>query len=283
MENIMKKEFREVEFLKNFLKDNKLAGFVIGVSGGIDSAVCLSLACKAAGAENVFALLMPYLEFPMDDAFSYKDSVVICDRFNVERRVVNIEPMVTSFGEQDAYHRGNIMARVRMTLLYNEAAKRKYAVINTCNLSEDLIGYSTKYGDAAGDIAPIAHLMKHQVYKLAEQLEIPEHLINRVPSAGLWPRQTDEGELGFTYEELDSVINAFLEYRIYTSKCLGCGIPIGIEQLSEWMAAPDEVNSANIVNIAPEKWELIRNRAKAAIHKMVPMPNMLYVLSSNEI
>ena len=265
-------QFREAEFLKDFKAKNPINGFVIGVSGGIDSAVCLALACKAVSHENVFAMLMPYGD--QEYSSSYEDSVKICKHFGVQLRTINIQKMVDSFNEEDEYHRGNIMARVRMTLLYREAAKHKYVVINTCNLSEDLTGYFTIGGDGLGDIAPIAHLMKKQVYKLAEYLEIPEHLINRIPSAGLWDLQTDEQELGFTYVDLDKVIERFLLRR--WEDFMDNVKTYNIHEMYKWM---DSYKDEHELPISKESWDLIYTRNKAAQHKLATIPSMMYLLN----
>jgi len=268
----MELQFREAEFLKNFKAKNPIDGFVIGISGGIDSTVCLALACEAVGPENVFAMLMPWGN--QEYSSSYEDSVKICKHFGVQSRTVNIQKIVDSFNEEDEYHCGNIMARVRMTLLYNEAAKRKYAVINTCNLSEDLTGYATKFGDTAGDIAPIAHCVKEQVYRLAEYLGIPECLINRIPSAGLWENQTDEQELGFTYVELDKVIERFLLHRC--NDLMNGVKTYNVYEMYKWM---DSYKDEHELPISKESWDLIYKRNKAAQHKFATIPSMMYLLN----
>jgi NAD+ synthetase len=149
-----------------------------------------------------------------------------------------------------------------MTILYDQAMKYKGLVLNTCNLSEDLVGYATKFGDAAGDLAPIAHLTKTEVYQMADDIGIPEHLINRVPSAELRTAQTDEKELGFTYAELDSVIELFRSNK---------PVPMPMSDMYIWM------NSyVGTIPVSPTVYTLIQRKSKSAEHKLVPMPNLVY-------
>ena len=191
--------------MKNQLKDSKMDNFILGLSGGIDSTVVLALAVEAVGRDHVKCYTMPYF----DGLKSTIKAIEIAEDYGVEIETISIKSIVDAYNVSDKYRLGNIMARTRMTILYDKSMEHRGLVLNTCNLSEDLVGYATKFGDAAGDIAPIAHLTKTEVYQLAEELYIKEIFINRVPSAELRSGQTDEQELGFTYKELDTVIDLF--------------------------------------------------------------------------
>ncbi len=186
---------------------------VVAVSGGIDSAVALTLSTIALSPDSVYALLLPYGDQ------SIEDSLTICEWNKIpetNRIIIDIKPLVDLFCEQlgipadDKIRQGNIMARVRMICVYDLAKEIDGLVIGTENKSEYYLGYFTRYGDQACDVDVIAHLYKRQVRALARELGIPEHFIEKVPSAGLWQGQTDEGEFGFTYSQADQVIAEYL-------------------------------------------------------------------------
>lgn len=189
------------------------AGFsrvVLGLSGGIDSAVSCVLAVKAIGAENVFPVMLPYEKMNNE---SIKDAYLIIESLRIissNVMTVNVQKIVDQFMRlnfgTDNLRKGNIIARVRMTCLFDLAKKHRALVLGTENKTENLLGYYTRFGDAASDIEPISHLYKTQVRQLAEFLKIPEKIIKKAPTAGLWERQTDEGDFGFSYEEADKVL-----------------------------------------------------------------------------
>jgi NAD+ synthase len=180
---------------------------VIGLSGGIDSALVATLAARALGAECVHALLMPYCT---SDPRSEADGRLVAEQLQITAERYEITSATDAFcghgDEVTARRKGNIMARCRMTALYDLAAARDGLVLGTSNRTETLLGYFTLHGDAAADIKPIAHLFKCQVRQLARHLGVPEIVIDKAPSADLWTGQTDEGELGFTYDEADQVL-----------------------------------------------------------------------------
>lgn len=186
-------------------------GIVLGLSGGIDSAVVAKLSADAIGKEKVLAILMPEKDSNPRDA---KDAEELANDLGIEHKVVDISPMVDSFlsvlGEgASATAAGNIKARCRMVVLYHHSNMLGRLVAGTGNKSELLIGYFTKYGDGGTDMLPIGDLYKTQVYELARAIGIPEKLVQKVPSAGLWKGQTDEGELGMSYENLDMILHGF--------------------------------------------------------------------------
>jgi NAD+ synthase len=187
------------------------AGVVVGLSGGIDSAVVAVLAKKAMG-DNVLALIMPCHSRPEDET----DAALVADTFHIRREKVDLSPvydvLLKQLPEAGELCKANLKPRLRMTTLYYFANKMNYLVAGTGNKSEILVGYFTKYGDGGVDILPIGDLTKTQVRKLAEQLKIPKRIIDRPPSAGLWSGQTDEEEMNITYKDLDNIITA-LEKR----------------------------------------------------------------------
>ncbi|MCX6816657.1 MAG: NAD(+) synthase [Candidatus Beckwithbacteria bacterium] len=191
---------KEIEFIKAIFEKEKKSKAVVAVSGGIDSSVVLVLMVKALGAENVYAMQLPYKNQSVENSSLIIDWVKI----SAENRVkINIAKIVDGFGVKDKVRLGNIMARVRMIYTFDQAKKLKALVVGTENKSEKLLGYYTRYGDEASDIEPIIHLYKTQVCQLAKELKIPEKIIKQAPSAGLWQGQTDEGDLGFSYEEVE--------------------------------------------------------------------------------
>ena len=196
------------KFLSEKLRKIEAKGFVLGVSGGIDSAVVLRLCTRAVGKDRVLALLMPEKDSPHGD---FDDSVKLCKREGVEYRVIDISGPVNSIkesikGEVERKSLANIKARCRMIILYHYANAEGRLVVGTSNKSETLVGYFTKYGDGAADLEPIMDLYKTEVWELARKMKLPKKIIDKAPSAGLWKGQTDEGEMGITYKRLDAIL-----------------------------------------------------------------------------
>ncbi len=205
------KTAKELEtFIKKTLNEEGIAGALIGVSGGIDSATSLTLAVRALGPEHVYPVLLPY--GMLNTAGTSNAKLVISDLGIPKKhtRTVDIQPMTDSFfaydKEIDAPRLGNVMARMRMAVLYDLAKKLNYLVIGTENKTEHRLGYYTRFGDEASDIEPLRNLYKTQVYALAAYLGVPEKILKSAPTAGLWEGQTDEGEFGFTYQVADAVL-----------------------------------------------------------------------------
>ena len=209
-----------VGFLQTILTQAHKKNGVIAVSGGIDSALSLKLLVQAIGQENVYPLFLPYGNQTMDDA------QLIVEQLKVPKnncQTVNIQPVVekiiTELSNNPNKNRlGNIMARVRMILLYDQAAIVDGLVCGTENKSEKYLGYFTRFGDEASDLEPLQHLYKTQVRKLAEYLQLPAVFLEKPPSAGLWPNQTDELELGFSYEQADLVLEQLIDQKIAANK-----------------------------------------------------------------
>lgn len=196
------------KFLAEKLRKVGAKGFVLGVSGGVDSAVVLRLCARAVGKKKVLALLMPERDSPKGDL---KDSVELCRLEGVDYRVIDITAPIEGFkkairGKIDRESLANIKARARMIALYHYANTDWRLVVGTSNKSEILVGYFTKYGDGGADLEPIGDLYKTEVWELARKLGIPEKIVKKAPSAGLWKGQTDEGEMGITYRKLDAIL-----------------------------------------------------------------------------
>lgn len=196
------------KFLSEKLRKSGAKGFVLGVSGGIDSAVCLRLCTRAVGKDKVLAVLMPEKDSPKQDLV---DGKALCELEGVRHEVVDItgpvEAFMKLFGHgTDRKSLGNIKARCRMVVLYHYANKEGRLVVGTSNKSELLMGYFTKFGDGAADLEPIGDLYKTEVRELAKALGLPSNVIEKPPSAGLWNGQTDEDEMGITYDRLDSIL-----------------------------------------------------------------------------
>lgn len=185
-------------------------GFVIGMSGGVDSAVAAAFCCRAVGPDKVLGLSLPSTVSSGQDC---KDAAALCATLGMEHHIISIEPMLAGFrllpGLDDSpYLLGNLMARVRMTVLYYHANRDHRLVCGTSNRSEYMLGYCTKFGDNAADIQPILHLYKSDVYVMAKALCIPEPILRKIPSAGLWEGQSDELEIGLSYDQIDSALQA---------------------------------------------------------------------------
>lgn len=206
--------------LEGFIKDELTkAGFtkgVIGLSGGVDSAVSAAISVKALGPENVLGIILPY---KLSNPSSMEDAHAVADQLGMETRTIDITPMVDPYFEQyepdaDGVRRGNVMARQRMIVLYDISQKEKALVIGTGNRTEILLGYSTLHGDSAHALNPLGDLLKTQVWQLAEYYNLPEQVISKAPSADLWEGQTDEDELGFDYRTADKVITLMVDQRL---------------------------------------------------------------------
>ena len=204
--------------LEKFLLDEtRNAGFsrgVIGLSGGVDSAVTAYLAAGALGRDNVRAVLMPYKTSSRE---SLADAQLVLDALGIPSETVDISPMVdpclAALRIDDRLRAGNIMARQRMILLYDISARERGLVLGTSNKTEFMLGYGTLFGDMASAINPLGDIYKTQVWKLAAALGVPAGIVEKKPTADLWSGQTDEGELGFSYGDVDRLLFAMIDER----------------------------------------------------------------------
>jgi len=205
--------------LISFYKETKTKKLIIGVSGGVDSAVTLAIAVKSVGKKNVLALLLPYKLGEISSFENFKDAENLCISFGVEYKKIELDDFVkpylyletfTQSEKNNPLFLGNTLARIRMTLLFSYANATKGIVLGTCNLSEVLLGYETKFGDGAADISVIGNLWKSEVYDLAKEYNLPETFITKSPSAELYQNQSDEAEMGFSYETAEIVLSALI-------------------------------------------------------------------------
>lgn len=209
---------RIISFIRRTFKKQKKQKAVIGLSGGIDSTTSYFLLCEALGNRNIISVHLPY--FSLDPHIN---------KFINKKGVYGIDQIVDSFKKTVQVYKsekvrlGNIMARVRMIILYDLAKKNNALVCGTENKTEHLLGYYTRFGDEASDIEPIKHLFKTQVYELASYLGVPKAILEKAPAAELWTGQTDEGEFGFTYKEADEVLSLYFDKKKSLSKIAKLG------------------------------------------------------------
>jgi NAD+ synthase len=197
---------------------------LLGLSGGVDSALVCYLAAEALGPENVLAVRMPYKTSSQD---SLDHAQLVIDALGVESLTIPIaemvDPLISRFPDMGNRRKGNIMARQRMIILFDQSEAFKGLVLGTGNKTEILLGYSTLYGDSACAINPIGDLYKTQIRQLSKAMGIPAPLIDKAPSADLWVGQTDEGELGFTYEQADQLLYLLIDERFTPEECVEAG------------------------------------------------------------
>lgn len=206
------------ELLTGFLRDeSRNAGFeraVVGVSGGVDSAVAVTLAAEALGKDNVLGLLLPSSS---SSPSSGRDAAALLAGLGVRSETVEITPMVEAFlrsvPDADRLRKGNLMARSRMIVLFDRSARDRAIVVGTSNKTEILLGYGTLYGDTACGINPLGDLYKTQIWDLARALGVPRAIIDKKPSADLWEGQSDEEELGFSYTLVDRLLFRMVDER----------------------------------------------------------------------
>ena len=187
---------------------------VLGLSGGIDSGVVAYLCARTFSPEQVTALIMPY---HTSNPENMKDAELIVSETGINHLKCDISPMIDAFfaddPEADTIRRGNRMARERMCFLYDYSSREQALVVGTSNKTELLLGYGTIFGDLASALNPIGDLYKTQIRQLAEYYKIPEHIIKKPPSADLWSGQTDEEEIGYTYNEIDLLLHYLIDLR----------------------------------------------------------------------
>jgi NAD+ synthase len=212
------------EFLRTEIRRHGFERAIVGVSGGLDSAVTCYLAAEALHPSNVLAVRMPYRTSSPD---SLDHAQLVVDSTGVRSVTVSITDMVEALfaqtGTDDNVRRGNAMARARMIVLYDQSSEFGGLVIGTSNKSEILLGYTTQYGDSACALNPLGDLYKTQVRQLGRALAVPQAILDKPPTADLWAGQTDEGELGFTYAEVDRLLHRLVDLRYTSEECLAGG------------------------------------------------------------
>lgn len=237
-----------VGFIKGKVKDAGVEGVVLGLSGGLDSTVAAFLCAEALGNERVLAVSIP--EAGVTDPQDVADARKVANKLNIGFKVVDITSAVQGirrnlkgFEVDETIPTANLKPRIRMTILYYYANLLNRLVVGTSNRSEVRAGYFTKYGDGASDLAPLGCLYKTQVVRLAKYLKVPDYVLRKPPSAGLWRGQTDESELGLPYKKID---------KIYA------GLDLGLGQLDIAKAAGVKVKDASD----------FRKREERAKHKL---------------
>lgn len=216
------------EILTGFIRSEVtrigMSRVVVGLSGGLDSALSCALAAEALGAENILAVRMPYKASSRD---SLEHAQQLIDQLGVQSKTIEITDMVEPLFKLDPgiskIRKGNIMARERMIVLFDQSEVFKGLVIGTSNKTEILLGYSTIYGDSASAINPIGDLYKTQVRQLSRAMNIPAPIIDKAPSADLWDGQTDEKELGFSYDEVDKLLYLMIDQRYSPQEAVEAG------------------------------------------------------------
>ncbi len=213
-----------IEFVRQEITKTGLKRAVIGLSGGIDSTVSAYIAKEALGKENVYGILMPYKLSSKD---SIEDALKVVRETGINHKIVEItEPAdayFNKFEEMDKVRRGNVLARMRMITLFDHSQLYQALVVGTSNKTELLLGYGTWYGDMASSLNPIGDLYKNQIYQLARFFNVPESIIKKKPSADLWVGQSDEEELGFSYDEADVILYHLFDLHYSTEEVIKLG------------------------------------------------------------
>lgn len=216
------------DLLERFIREETqkagLGKLVVGLSGGVDSALSAALAVEALGKDNVLCVILPYKTSSKD---SLDDAALFAEKFRVRTEIVDIstpaDAIIAREPSMGNLRVGNILSRTRMIILYDTSAREKALVLGTSNKTEMLLGYGTIYGDMAHAINPIGDLYKTQVWQLAEYLGVPERILKKKPSADLWAGQTDEAELGYTYEEIDKVLYLLVDQKMKMDEVISLG------------------------------------------------------------
>lgn len=213
-----------VDFVRDQIHNAGFRKAVVGLSGGVDSAVTAYLSAEALGRENVLAVMMPYRTSSPE---SRGDAESVVKELKIHSEVVDItavvDPLISAQRIHDNVRRGNIMARARMIVLYDCSLRERALVVGTSNKTETMLGYGTLFGDMACALNPLGDLYKTQVWQLAEALKVPGKIIRKKPTADLWEGQTDENELGFTYAEVDRLLYFLVDERRSEKELLKMG------------------------------------------------------------
>lgn len=259
-----KEEERIIKFIRNRVKNSGTEGIVLGLSGGLDSAVVASLAIKAVGVDKVCCFYLP--EKFQDKNKNSEDINVLCKKLGLPHGEVGIGYVIKEYPYMahdivSPTTLGNLKARTRMLLLYYLANDKNYIVLGTTNKSEYMIGYFTKWGDGACDIEPIQHLYKTEIFEFAKYLGIPKCIIDKSPSADLWEGQTDEGEIGMSYKKLDMCLQLidFLQHgKVHRGED---GSVIRSEILEDYYS-----------KVTTKELALVKAKIEKSQHKREPIP-----------
>ncbi len=229
--------------LYTFFKNTGVQKAIIGVSGGVDSALTLAIAAKALGAENILGVCMPYKLGSVSSSANLEDAQNLCAQLKIEYQTIFLDTFAKPYEEMfSGMAFGNTLARIRMTILFGLANQQNGIVLGTCNKTEIMLGYETKFGDGAADVSVIAPLYKTEVWEWAKHYQLPEIFITKAPSAELYEGHTDEGEMGFSYVQADEILRT-------------------LEQ-GEWVQSP----------VA----EKIKRMIAASEHKRNPIPSLIF-------
>ncbi len=223
------------EFIKQETNRFGIKNIVIGLSGGIDSTVAAYIAHEALGSKNLIGILIPYKDSSPE---SIRHGLAVVNALKIKSRIIDVTGAVESLIENDKdietnrVRKGNLIARMRMACLYDQSYEYKALVLGTGNKTEILLGYTTLFGDSASAINPLGDLYKTQVWQLAKLLGCPPQIIRKKPSADLWLGQSDEGELGFTYKQVDELLFWMIDQRLTTKELIYGGFkPAFIKQV----------------------------------------------------
>ena len=213
-------------FIRDAIEVTTSAGVVVGLSGGVDSALAAALAVRGLDTSRVHPFLLPYRQSSPDSA---ADARVVAASLGLELRTIDITPMIDAYFAQepdaDPVRRGNKLARERMAILFDQAKKLHCLVLGTSNKTEILLGYSTIFGDNASSLNPLGDLYKQQVWQLSRHLGVPQQVTGKPPSADLWPGQSDEDELGFDYATADEVLYLLFDHGLSPGEVVERGYP----------------------------------------------------------
>lgn len=213
--NLAKAKKEILEFVESFVDNAGFKKVILGLSGGVDSSLVAYLAIEALGKDNLIGVLLPYEKSSQDSLVHGK---MVAEKLNIKSYIVDISPMVNAYFDNyetnaNKLRRGNFMARMRMSVIYDLSAKENALVIGTGNKTELYLGYVTQYGDSACAFEPLGELYKTEVWQLADMMGVPQEIIDKKPSADLWQNQTDEMELGISYKTADEILSMILEKK----------------------------------------------------------------------
>ncbi|HMF34255.1 MAG TPA: NAD+ synthase [Candidatus Lokiarchaeia archaeon] len=236
------------QWIEKFIAAHVPTTAVLGLSGGVDSALVAYLTAKSLGSDHFHAILMPSRSSePIDEEYALK----VVEDLGITYETIDIQPILESFDEVDPhateFSLDNLKPRIRMSVLYTYANLHDARVMGTSNKSEWMVGYFTKFGDAGSDVEPIIGLYKQQVFGLARYIGVPAEIVERAPTAGLWSGQTDEGEMGITYVKLDQIL---------------CGIDLGLDE--------DDIVAA--CGVTEDDIHLVQGMIARSMHKRIQPP-----------